>query len=70
MTTSNIGKLAKECCSLELPVRVLRSGAGFYIGCADDLHGPVSRESEEYWPTHELAQSALDNGSWNQRQQP
>lgn len=70
MTTSNIGKLAWEHCSLELPVMVLRSAAGFYIGCADDQLGPVSRESKEYWPTHERAQSALDNGNWSQRPQP
>ena len=51
-----------------LPLRVLRSAAGHYLGTYDD--GPVSRESVEYFPTHEAARHALDTGTWTQRQHP
>lgn len=46
---------------------VLESNAGFYIGLADE-DGPVSRESERYWPTREEAEHALDTGRWTRRQ--
>ncbi|MDK9702516.1 MAG: hypothetical protein OEL20_05205 [Sulfuritalea sp.] len=45
---------------------VLESAAGFYIGLADST-GPVSRESERYWPTREQAQEALATGRWIRR---
>ncbi len=61
------GHLAKTCCGLELPLQVLQSAAGFYIGTSDPT--PVTRESE-YWPTVEQAQNALDTGSWTQRLEP
>jgi hypothetical protein len=51
-----------------LPLQVLRSAAGHYIGTFDD--GPVSRESVEYFPTYEAACHALNTGAWTQRQQP
>ena len=51
-----------------LPLQVLRSAAGHYIGTFDD--GPVSRESVEYFPTHEAACHALNTGAWTQRQHP
>lgn len=41
-----------------LPLRVLKSAAGYYIGTADE-EGPVSRISG-YWPEQSAAQSALD----------
>ena len=41
-----IGKLAKEICGVELPVTVLESQAGFYLG-TEDRGVPLSRESAE-----------------------
>ncbi|MBX5720558.1 hypothetical protein ISD95_32140, partial [Pseudomonas aeruginosa] len=60
------GKLALAHLRLELPLQVLMSNAGFYIGTLDE-EGPASRESVEYYPSRELAQQALDNGTWTQR---
>jgi hypothetical protein len=51
----------------ELPLQVLESGAGFYLGTWHPQEGPNTRESVEYWPTRELAQGALDSGNWTQR---
>ncbi|HEJ4318575.1 TPA: hypothetical protein SL519_006436, partial [Pseudomonas aeruginosa] len=51
----------------ELPLQVLMSNAGFYIGTLDE-EGPASRESVEYYQSRELAQQALDNGTWSQRE--
>ena len=45
-----------------LPLQVLRSAAGHYIGKQDD-EGPVSRESVEYFPNHLAAQRALDENA-------
>ncbi|ECI0840223.1 hypothetical protein AU892_24070 [Salmonella enterica subsp. diarizonae] len=67
-TTVSTGMLAAEFVGLSLPLQVLRSGAGFYIGTANEM-GPVSRESVEYFATAELAERALEQGSWSQRQQ-
>ncbi|MFG9964263.1 hypothetical protein ACG3QT_00015 [Pseudomonas paraeruginosa] len=62
------GKLALAHLRLELPLQVLMSApAGFYIGTLDE-EGPASRESVEYYPSRELAQQALDNGTWTQRE--
>lgn len=63
------GKLAKECCGTTLPLKVLKSVAGFYIGTENE-EGPVSRESAEYWPTGSGAKIALDSGKWGQREEP
>lgn len=62
---SRFGQLASEG-GYHLPNQVLQSAAGFYIGTADN-EGPVSRESEEYFPTQEAAETALKNGNWIQR---
>ena len=51
-----------------LPLQVLSSAAGFYIGTFDPQQGPVSRASVEYWPTHDRAQTAFDNGTWTARE--
>lgn len=67
-TAVSTGMLAAEFSGLSLPLQVLRSGAGFYIGTANEM-GPVSRESVEYFATAELAERALEQGSWSQRQQ-
>jgi hypothetical protein len=61
-----VGQLAKEYTGKRLPLQVLRSAAGYYLGTADD-EGPCSRESVEYWPAEGLAQSALAQGHWTQR---
>jgi len=62
------GLLASVHVGERLPLQVLRSAAGHYIGTFDD--GPVSRESAEYFPTREVARHALETGAWTQRQHP
>lgn len=62
------GLLALAHVNKRLPLQVLRSAAGHYIGTFDD--GPVSRESVEYFPSHEAARHALKSGAWTQRQYP
>ena len=42
-----IGKLAASC-GFQLPLQVLQSAAGFYLGTSE-LGMPISRESVEYW---------------------
>jgi hypothetical protein len=63
------GLLALTYVGKRLPLQVLRSAAGHYIGTFDD-DGPVSRESVEYFPSHEAARHALETGAWTQRQYP
>jgi hypothetical protein len=62
------GFLAWKYCHLELPLQVLRSGAGWYIGTEDE-EGPVSRESQ-YFAERELAEMALASRTWTQRLTP
>ncbi|UXS01895.1 hypothetical protein [Agrobacterium tumefaciens] len=64
-----IGHLALFWVGKRLPLRVLRSAAGYYIGTTDE-EGPVSRESIEYFPSSETAATALENGEWQQRSHP
>ena len=64
-----IGKLAKEICGVELPVAVLESQAGFYLG-TEDRGVPFSRESFEYFETRDLAEAALACGKFTQRMNP
>lgn len=64
-----VGFLAKTHCQIRLPLQVLESAAGYYIGTAND-EGPVSRESVEYWRKKELAELALRQDLWTQRQEP
>lgn len=59
------GLLAVAYGGKRLALQVLHSAAGYYIGTFDD--GPVSRESVEYFPSHEVARHALDTGAWTQR---
>ncbi|EBP6143861.1 hypothetical protein KOM24_005015 [Salmonella enterica] len=66
--SSSTGLLAAEFAGLSLPLQILRSGAGFYIGTANEM-GPVSRESVEYFASAELAERALEQGTWSQREQ-
>ncbi len=70
-TRSPLGYLAQQA-GYRLPLQVLQSGAGFYIGTADE-EGPVSRESVEYWPLRQLAEDALSGktpDAWTQRDHP
>lgn len=65
----SFGILASHFCGLTLPLAVLSSRAGFYIGTATQ-DGPCSRESVEYWLTHRDACDALNNHIWTQRIHP
>jgi len=70
--TNQFGKLAEDFCGIRLPITVLQSAAGFYLGtlkfdedCQCDM--PYSRESNEYWPTSVHATDALHSGQWTQK---
>lgn len=66
MNTTSFGYLAALSNGPKLPLQVLKSRAGFYIGtCTDE--GPYSRESVEYWATESQAVLALAERSWTQR---
>ena len=54
----------------DLPIRVLSSRAGYYIGTFSETHGVVSRESLEYYPTQLQAEEAFRKGTWTQRRNP
>jgi hypothetical protein len=62
------GHLAKAFGGVDLPLYVLPSSAGFYLGTFDE--GPYSRESVEYFPSWDAAEDALKNGTWTQRTEP
>lgn len=64
------GKLAYECGGLALPLSVIHSQAGYYLGTTDDDGAKFTRESREYWAEREEAQRALDSGDWTQRLVP
>ena len=67
--TEKFGKLALEYCGRKLPLQVMKSQAGYYIGtCSDD--GPCSRESVEYYRKEGDASTALANSTWTQRDNP
>lgn len=51
---------------MDLKPQVLKSAAGYYIGTQDE-EGPVSRLSQEYWPTVELAETALESNCYTPR---
>lgn len=63
---TRIGLLARAVLGQDLPLKVLQSQVGSYIGTGDD-EGPISRESEEYWFDPQHAQHALENDDWTQR---
>lgn len=72
LTSSNpakFGLLAFEYCKKKLPLQVLKSGAGYYIGTSDE-EGPCSRESAEYFRNSTSAEMALSDNSWTQRDEP
>jgi hypothetical protein len=62
------GYLAEHFGGMVLPLQVLKSAAGWYIGTWGD--GPFSRESVEYYATEDEAQDAVDSGTWTQRRHP
>ncbi|MGJ0580791.1 hypothetical protein ACR71G_22830 [Xenorhabdus bovienii] len=66
MNITPIGVLALQYCHKQLPLTVLRSRAGFYIGTLDEGE-PRSRESVEYFAHCEQAEFALKKGCWTQR---
>lgn len=66
---SRHGLLAMESCKRSLPLSICKASDGFYIGTFDPQIGPVSRESEEYFPSLQAAQQALLSGNWTQRLQ-
>src|SRR3546814_4833364 len=55
---ASFGQLALTYCGKFLPLEVLQSAAGHYIGTRD-TEGPVSRESREYFRSYAAAQRAL-----------
>ena len=59
------GQLAHTC-GKKLPLQVLESNAGFYIGTQTE-NGPFTRESMEYFRKHGDAESALATGDWTQK---
>jgi hypothetical protein len=66
---AEFGQLAKEFGGLTLPLEILRSQAGWYIGTR--LKGaPYSRESAEYYATGDAAERALNARQWTQRPAP
>ena len=66
---ARFGRLASEYCNVKLPLQVLQSARGHYIGTFSE-EGPVSRESVEYWDQRKDAETALANGTWTQKPNP
>ncbi|MDC9616207.1 hypothetical protein PSI19_20595 [Xenorhabdus khoisanae] len=67
MNIAPIGVLALQYCHKQLPLTVLQTCAGFYIGTIEGGM-PCSRESMEYFASREQAEFALKQGRWTQRQ--
>ena len=53
-------------CGTELPLKVLKSAAGFYIGRSCPSHGPYSRESG-YYPDYQAAEVDLKEGFYGRQ---
>lgn len=68
MSTMRTGMLAAQA-GFRLPLQVLQSAAGFYLGTCDQ-EGPVSRESAEYFASERQAVQAMASGHWTQRPHP
>ncbi|HBO6004927.1 TPA: hypothetical protein VDU60_003995 [Pseudomonas aeruginosa] len=62
---ASYGYLALNYAGKYLPLEVLHSAAGHYIGTRD-TEGPVSRESREYFRSQRAAERALARGGWSQ----
>ena len=65
----SIGYQALAYVGKRLPLQVLCSAAGHYIGTAD-AEGPVSRESVSYFRSLRAAEHALRTGRWQQSLNP
>jgi len=65
----SFGYLAQQYTGKRLPLEVLHSAAGHYIGTRDS-DGPVSRESCQYFRSEATAQRALARGGWTQLTNP
>ena len=63
-----IGELAKDAGYI-LPLKVLKSNAGYYIGTVSEFGEPISRESLEYFSSEDEANESLKSGHWTQREQ-
>ena len=63
------GHLAKLFGGQELPLEILPSRAGYYLGTQCDGE-PYSREGREYYKTRHEAEAALKSGQWTQRPSP
>lgn len=63
--SASFGHLALNYAGKYLPLEVLHSAAGHYIGTRD-RRGPVSRESAEYFRSEAAAKRALARGGWTQ----
>lgn len=64
------GKLARHFFNVGLPLQVLKSNAGYYIGTTQEESGwamPFTRESIEYFQTEDAAVTALETGRWTQK---
>lgn len=61
------GLLAGTFAGQMLPLKVLRSAAGWYLGTVAPSGEPFSRESEGYYGTANEAERALVGGNWDQR---
>ena len=64
------GYLTYAGCARRAELQVLQSQAGWYIGTVNEDGLPCARESQEYWPTQELALQALQNDKWTQKSWP
>jgi hypothetical protein len=64
------GWLAAKFEKRQLPLEVCKGPASwplrYYLGTLED-DAPVTRESQERWPTREKAERALMSGNWTQR---
>jgi hypothetical protein len=68
-TPASVGKLALEFCKKSLPLEVMKSATGYYIGTSDEGM-PCSRESNEYYRTEALALKAFEGSCWTQKSNP
>jgi len=64
------GHLAQKWANIQLELQIMQSAAGYYIGTQTPEGMPCSRESENYYPTREAADTALADDSWIQRKEP
>lgn len=65
------GVLAREYGGVSLPLEIMQSAGGYYLGTSQDGM-PYTRESVEYWRTEDQARKALEGGedAWTQRDHP